>query len=274
MAEKSLFFNSVNGDRRYLAGDFADYFSPLVTNGFFPADLNLKVLAHENMDVVIKSGRAWINGYQYINTSDLVASIDIADGVLNRIDRVVVQLSFLDREIRVVVKKGIPASSPVPPPVTRNADIYELGIATISVPAGITVLSQSHITDTRNDVTVGGIVNNLFADANAQAKNVILDDINNFYISDNAEGALIELGQDLRITKTNEDDGGKFTTVTWRNTAGIVVKRSVLSNPDADGNYLTRTVIYYAADGTTVRRSRVFNVVYNADGNVIDEVPV
>lgn len=273
MAEKSSFFNSVNGDRRYLASDFADYFNKFITNGFFPGELNLKVVADNgDMSAIVKNGNAWIDGYMYTNTSDLLLFVDVADGVLNRVDRVVVQLSFIDRTITTVIKKGAPASTAVPPGLQRDADVYELGIATITIPAGSTIVTQANITDTRADVTVGGIVNNLFAEANAQASNVTLDDLYNFFTSTKVEGALIELKQPLSINKTNEDANGKFTTVVWKNSAGITVKKSVLSNPNGDGYYLTRTLTLYEADGTTVMNTKVFSITYNADGVVTSEV--
>ena len=46
-----------------------------------------------------------------INDDDYILPIDVADGVLKRIDRVVVRLDTTDREIRVEVKKGTFASS-------------------------------------------------------------------------------------------------------------------------------------------------------------------
>lgn len=273
MAEKSSFFNSVNGDRRYLASDFADFFSPLVTNGFFPSNLNLKVFADKgNMDITVKSGRAWINGYMYSNTGDLSLTLDVADGVLYRIDRVVVQLSFLDRAIRTVVKKGTPASNPYPPAIQRNADVFELGIATVYVGAGITSISGSNITDTRYDVTVGGIVNNMFADASVQGDAVKLDDQNNYYVSENLEGALIELAQPLTVNKSGYDVNAIFTNIVFTNPAGVNVKQSLLSNPDSEGNYLVRTVSYFGIDGVTVVRKEVYDLIYNADGNIVSEV--
>lgn len=273
MAEKSSFFNSVNGDRKYLAGDFADFFSPLITNGFFPSLTNLQVIADRGtMDVVIKVGRAWINGYQYVNTSDLILKHDVADGVLNRIDRVVVRLNFIDREITAAIKKGTPASNPLPPTVQRDADIYELGIATVAINAGATSVTQSNVIDTRNDVTVGGIVNNLFAESNAQARHVAVDDLNNYFVSSNTEGVLIELGQPLTVRKTNQDASGIFKTVTFANGAGVTVKKSELSNVDVNGNYLTRTLTFYGQDGSTVMKTITYTRTFNADGEVLTEV--
>lgn len=194
MAEKSSFFNSVNGDRKYSATDFAEYFRKFITNGFFPDDLNLKIIADNNdMSIVVKSGAAWINGYMYENTSDLSLQVEIADGVLDRIDRVIVQLSFIDREIRTLVKKGSPASSPVAPPLQRDADIYEIGIGTLYIPNGSTSVIQSNVTDTRWDSEIGGIVNNLFAESNIRANTVAVDDLNGYFTNDTVETVLAEL---------------------------------------------------------------------------------
>jgi hypothetical protein len=160
--EKSSFFNSINGDRKYKAEEFAAYFASFISNGIFPnPSANLQVLSNNDMTVTIKKGKAWINGYFYENTDDLILGIDNADGVLNRIDRVVVRLDKVTREIRTIVKKGTFASSPVVPELTRNADIHELGIAEIKVNKGAVSIVQSNITDTRFRLDVCGVTNSL-----------------------------------------------------------------------------------------------------------------
>lgn len=178
MAERSSFFNSVNGDRKYKASDFAEYFNSLITNGVFPnPSTNLQVLANNNMTVTLKAGKAWINGYFYINTDDLILPVDVADGVLNRIDRIVLKMDTVGRNITVKVKKGTFASSPVAPILQRDADVYELGIADIYIGKGITSISQANITDLRMNSTYCGIVagavnqidaTNLFAQYDAE----------------------------------------------------------------------------------------------------------
>jgi len=157
------FFNSVNGDRKYKADDWARYFSKFITNGVFPnIGSNLQVVTDgNNMTVNLKAGAAWINGYMYENTSDLTINVDVADGVLNRIDRVVIQLNYADRLIRTEIKKGAFASSPVAPSLQRDADIFELGIADITVNKGITSVTQSNITDLRLNTNICGMVNSL-----------------------------------------------------------------------------------------------------------------
>lgn len=160
--EKSSFFNSVAGDRKYQAADFASYFNSLITNGVFPnPGTNLQVISNNNMTVTVKAGKAWINGYVYINDSDLILPIDVADGVLNRIDRIVVRFDTVGRLISTVVKKGTFASSPVAPVLQRDADKYELGIGDILISAGVITIVQGNITDLRMNTTYCGWVNSL-----------------------------------------------------------------------------------------------------------------
>lgn len=160
--EKSSFFNSVNGDRKYQASDFASYFNSLLTNGVFPnPSTNLQVIANNNMTVTIKAGKAWINGYCYINDSDLILPVSVADGVLNRIDRIVVQFNTINRNITTKVKKGVFASTPIVTALQRDADIFELGIGDIYVGKGATSISQANITDLRMNTSLCGWVNSL-----------------------------------------------------------------------------------------------------------------
>lgn len=160
--EKSGFFNSTGGDRVYNATDFASYFGKLVSNGIFYAlPTNLQVTAGSGMQVVVLAGSAWINGYAYENTDTLELDIATADGVNPRIDRVVVRWSAVDRSIRLVMLTGMATASPVAPALTRNNDVYELGIADIVVPKGTVLIVAQNITDTRLNTSLCGLVNSL-----------------------------------------------------------------------------------------------------------------
>lgn len=160
--EKSSFFNSINGDRKYKASDFAEFFNSLITNGVFPTPAtNLEVVSNNDMTITIKAGKAWINGYCYYNDSDLILPIDVADGVLNKIDRIVLRMDTTGRAINAIVKKGTFASSPVAPALQRDADGYELGIADIYIAAGATSISQASIMDLRLNTSLCGVVNSL-----------------------------------------------------------------------------------------------------------------
>lgn len=159
MAESSGFFPSINGDRKYLTNFFAEYFADFISNGIYPnPSTQCQVLANNNMSVKVKPGNAYINGYKYKNDSDLVLNIDTADGVLSRIDRIVLRHTVLNREIKAYVKKGAFSSTPVALNLQRDADIWELGLADIYIANGAVSISQANITDLRLNNLYCGIV--------------------------------------------------------------------------------------------------------------------
>lgn len=157
--EKSSFFNSISGDRRYKAEEWAEYFASFIDNGVFPnPSTGLQVLASNSMIITVNTGKAWINGYFYFNTSNLTITLDNADGVLNRIDRIVVRWDLQDRVISVKVKKGTYSTNPSAAAIQRDADAYELVLADVYVGAGAVSVSQANITDQRLNSTLCGLV--------------------------------------------------------------------------------------------------------------------
>nr|DAK00624.1 MAG TPA: Receptor Binding Protein [Caudoviricetes sp.] len=159
MAEKSSFFTSLNGDRKYKSSDFAEYFSTFIGNGVFPnPSNNLLVTSNGDMTINLSAGFAWINGYMYHNTDNLTLTVEHADSALKRIDRVVLRCDFINREIKAYVKKGKFATSPTSPALERSVNAYELSVADILVENGVISIQQSKITDTRLDESVCGIV--------------------------------------------------------------------------------------------------------------------
>ena len=159
MAEQSGIFPSVNGDRRYFTAFFAGYFADFISNGIYPnPSTQCQVLANNDMTITLKPGNAYINGYKYINDSDKSLTIETADGVLKRIDRIVLRYTTLNREIKSYVKKGTFASTPVAPSLQRDADMWELGVADIYIANGAVSISQANITDLRLNNTLCGIV--------------------------------------------------------------------------------------------------------------------
>ena len=157
--EKSSFFNSVSHDRVYRAEEWAEYFASFIGNGVFPVPSNnLQVVAGSGMVVTVKAGKAWINGYFYYNTGDLSLTLPVADGVLNRIDRIVVRWDLTERLISVVVKSSTPTAAPTPPALQRDPDAYEMCLADITTGAGVTAISQAVITDRRLDTSLCGVV--------------------------------------------------------------------------------------------------------------------
>lgn len=174
--EKSSFFNSVSHDRVYRAEEWAEYFASFIGNGVFPVPSSgLQVQAGSGMVVTVKTGKAWINGYFYYNTGDLSVTLSTADGVLNRIDRIVVRWDLSERAISVRVKSSTPSTSPQPPSLQRDADAYELCLADVLVGAGVTAVSQANITDRRLDTSLCGVVAGVVDQIDTDAFNAQLE---------------------------------------------------------------------------------------------------
>ena len=159
MAEKSSFFNSVSGDRKYSAEDWAAYFAAFVGNGVYAAPSDgLQVVAATGMGITIKAGKGFINGYFYQLTVDLSKTLSVADGLYSRIDRVVLRWSLLERRMYVHVLEGTPSSTPTAPDLSRDVETYEIALADVLVGQGVTEIVQSNITDRRSSTSLCGIV--------------------------------------------------------------------------------------------------------------------
>lgn len=143
------------------------------TSGVFSAENNAAVaaLSTPGMAVTVSDGVGWMsnaksdgvvwwNDSEAVNTSKLQIAIDPADGVLNRIDRIIVEwktTNYVDYpEIKVL--KGALASAPVAPSLTNNSTIRQISLARINVKAGTTAITSSLITDERLDPSVCGLV--------------------------------------------------------------------------------------------------------------------
>lgn len=78
----------------------------------------------------------------------------------------------------------------------------------------------------------------------------------------------------FKKNKSSKDANGIFKVVEYRRVAdNTLYMKSTLSNPDAKGNYQTDTRVYYKADGTTVDNTVTVTISYDADGDVVSEVP-
>lgn len=159
-----LFFESVNGDRRYKVVELVAYLRPFFSDGVFPnpsTGLQVMETAEKDMFVTVKVGDAWINGRMYRNLDDKRIRLDPSDSATTRIDRIVVGCNYKDRVITSYVKKGTPASSASAPELTRNDTLYEISLAEITIAPGAVGITQSAIKDTRLDQSKCGIVTGL-----------------------------------------------------------------------------------------------------------------
>lgn len=163
--EKSFFFNAKKTgdtyDRVYKAEEFASYFAEFIGNGVYPnPSTGLQVVENSEagMTTVLKPGSAFINGYGYKNTGDIVFEHKVADGVLNRKDAIFIRFDNAGRTIGAIKMEGSPGAEAVVPKVVRTADYFDLCVAVVNINAGITKITQDLIEDTRMNTEVCGIV--------------------------------------------------------------------------------------------------------------------
>ncbi|WP_292485590.1 hypothetical protein [Methanohalobium sp.] len=176
-------------------------------NGYI-ANLNNELLVTENstpdLSVLINTGGAWINGHFYeLYSSAEQLAITTPDDSNARIDRAVVRLDLDARIIDVNIKDGNPTSDPSPPSLTRNETIWEISLAQIYVAAGATEITNSDITDERDDGFLCGL-------------------------STHSGGGGAFTGDYLQLEVNTSQTGSAQTLVSWDT-----------KNYDTDGNYIT-----------------------------------
>ena len=133
------------------------------TSGVYAKDTNYAVSVTGPRQITVAPGLAWINyddfkGVSACSREAVNLTVPDADSTLPRIDRVVLQFDTAANLTAVKLKPGTPAAAPEPPAILQNHNQYELGLCTVSVPAGSSVVTAADITDTRADEDVCGVM--------------------------------------------------------------------------------------------------------------------
>ena len=133
------------------------------TSGVYSKDTNYAVSVTGARQITVAPGLAWINyddfkGVSACSREAVALTIPDADSTLSRIDRVVLQFDTAANLTAVKLKTGTPAVAAQPPDILQNHNQYELGLCTISVPAGSAAVTSADITDTRTDEAVCGVM--------------------------------------------------------------------------------------------------------------------
>lgn len=165
------FFDAVdlgggNFDRVYSSAEFSHYWALLVGDGVFgQPSTSLNVLAMEPvaMRVKVAPGTGWIKGHYLTvpDNMDEVILVPVANPSLPRIDSIIMALNNADRDMKLYLRSGTAAASPKPVTLQRDADVWELELAQITVAAGAGNIPQTAIKDMRPDPNRCGIVTGL-----------------------------------------------------------------------------------------------------------------
>lgn len=163
MAEKSGFFNAREVgdgtyDREYDAEQFAEYFSNFVSNGVYANPANqLKVvfddLPNKPFVVIVRKGKAYIDGYWYELTEDMEITIPVNTKAYIVKDVIRCTLDKAERKVSIVLEEDVINDYPV-----NNNTRHDLVLSTLLVQPNASKLNAKDITDKRPDKTYCGFV--------------------------------------------------------------------------------------------------------------------
>lgn len=148
-------------DVNYTAED-AELFHCTRRSGIWLGE-HFNVAATGGNNIKVTKGIAWINNEEFSgkvvalkNAYDM--ELNIANGAYPRIDVVAIQFNANKNETNIIVKEGIPGTTPSMPAIVQTPAVYELYIASILRPAGSTTISSENIKDLRFDDSVCGFM--------------------------------------------------------------------------------------------------------------------
>lgn len=105
--------------------------------------------------ITVSSGAALIQGRWSYNDGDQTFTIGANSSGNPRIDAVILNVDYVNQEVRIDVLAGTPAVSPSIPALTQVADVqWQIYLARIAVASGFTSIAQSTITDMRTWVNL------------------------------------------------------------------------------------------------------------------------
>ena len=155
MAEPFGFFP----DTPYGPEDFTGYFTDFYANGIHAEDTSyFQVLENNGMTLTVKRGTAYVDGHFFKPPTDLTVRLAESDVEYPRIDLVVIRCDYVNENIRLEVITGEPNETPTIPEMERNAGVYDLGLAAITVNANAFEITQIDIKDLRFDTAYCGVV--------------------------------------------------------------------------------------------------------------------
>lgn len=139
-------------DRKYLAEQFARYFSKFTSTGVMNDEPNqLKVSAGSGMNVTVAIGFAYINGYWCYNDLPLILNVPLNETPSTRYDSVRVRWNATTRRIEILYIADDIVN-------VRNDSYYDLQLAQIKVDPSVSSISSEDITDVRFNDTLCGLI--------------------------------------------------------------------------------------------------------------------
>ena len=266
----------------YSAEDVATYLCTR-TSGVYSKETNFAVSITGTRQITVAPGLAWINyddfkGVSVCSREENILTVPEADNTLNRVDRVVLQFDTSENVTAIKLKTGTPAVAAQPPDILQNHNQYELGLCTISVPAGSTAVTAADITDTRADETVCGVMRDGVtgiptAQLQAQAK-AMLDslqaevDSRSFYTKAEADAEHAKLQEQLNNIGSLTSRQVYYQRVAKSMTIPDDVDYVVLTNSDCTTIDNTCAVVARGGSAYATCGDKTDKIKFGADGTL------
>lgn len=231
----------------YTAEDAESYLCTR-TSGVFSSDNHFMITITGDRQISISPGLAWIRNGDYagksvLNTADVALSVPVADGALDRIDRVVLRFDKALNSSSLKLLTGTPASTPVAPAISRTELVYDLALYDIRVPAASISISSANIKSNLLDESLCGIMRDGVtqiptAQLQEQVRQLMV------ILQDQADGLIGQLREEIAGVQDGSlwllKSGGEMTgAITFANTEAAAQTRANmgLSQVAASGSF-------------------------------------
>jgi hypothetical protein len=122
---------------------------------YSPLEVRATAVLSSNVDVQV--GAALIDGRFYETTAVKTLAINANSSGNPRIDTIILRLDYVGQTVRLAVKQGTAAASPVRPTLQQDTVYWEIPLADIAVANGFTTLGQSTISQRQQVVHSGNV---------------------------------------------------------------------------------------------------------------------
>lgn len=222
MAEKSGFFNAREAedgtyDREYDGEQFAEYFANFISNGVYANPANqLKVVFDDSPSkpfvVVVRRGKAYIDGYWYELTEDMEITIPVNTKAYIVKDVIRCILDKAERKISIVLEEDVISDYPV-----NNKTRHDLVLSTIVVQPNASKLNVKDIADKRPDKTYCGFVTG------------VIDQIDTAELFQQYDDAFQEWFNEMKNQLSTDAAGNLQTQIGLLSNLKTIVKDSVVN---------------------------------------------
>lgn len=178
----------------YQAED-AELFHCTRNSGIYAGDDFAYSVTGADNSIVINPGVGWIRNNRFsgkVFAMRTAQSIDLGlpDSVYPRIDAIVIRFEANSNQTELVVKMGIPSSSPTSPTVSQTESLYELHLYHVYREAGAVSFSVADITDLRMNANYCGLMADSVTSVDTSAINAQI------------EALVVQLREDILAVKT------------------------------------------------------------------------